>query len=497
MKLKVIYVCISLLAGASFYSGCKQDVPAIDPVSSGYPDDVAQIILQSCAVRGCHTGTSVGAAAGLDLTTWDDMMRGDKGGAAVIPYSHEYSTLFMFTNTYPDLGVSVEPTMPFNDDPLSREQVITLRNWINAGAPSRDGKIAFSDNPQRKKYYVINQGCDVVTVIDQATGTPMRYIPVGADASIESPHSIRLSPDGDYWYLSFASGRYLEKYRASDDAFVGRILLGPNQSAAFGSWNTFAITPDSRYAFVVHWDPNGPGRIAWVDLDAMTYNQTYQSSALNQTHGSCISPDGNTLYVTTTSGNFIYKFDVSDPTSPSFDQVVIDGVSPLPLTTSSENGHEIAMSPDGTKYFVTASGTNCIRVMNITNDSLIATIPMGLYPLEMAFSLTTPYAYVTCMEDTVTFPGERGSVFAFNWQTNTVIGSVYTGHQPHGVAIDDARELVIVANRNVTPGGPAPHHANACGGRNGYVTFIDLMSMSVRDDMELELSVDPYGCLVR
>lgn len=497
MKNRIILLLVAVVALASLYTGCAKDAPAFDVESSGYPDDVGQIMLTNCAVQGCHTGTSVNAAAGLDLTTWSAMMKGDNSGAVVIPYSHEYSTLYMFCNTYSDLGLMAEPTMPFNDEPLTRAQVTTLRNWINSGAPSRTGEIAFSGNPSRKKYYVSNQGCDVITVIDQETGLPMRYIPVGADYSIESPHGVRLSPDGQYWYVCFANGSYLEKYRTSDDAFVGRILLGANASAAFGSWNTFAITPDSRHAFVVHWDPSGPGRIAWVDLETMQCNQVYQSSVLNQTHGSCVSADGNTLWITTTSGNFIYKFDVSDPTSPSFDQVIIDGVSSFPSTASSENAHEILLSPDGTKYFITSTGTNVVRVMSAANDSIIATIPMGVYPVEMAFSQANPYAYVTCMEDTATYPGKRGSVYIFNWQTNTLIGSVYTGHQPHGIAVDDAKQLVLVANRNFVPGGPAPHHANACGGRNGSLSFIEMQSQTVLQNRDLELGVDPYSCLVR
>lgn len=495
MNKRVLFFISLFAVAACLYPGCKRDEPAFDLESSGYPDDIGQIVLGNCAVSGCHNSASAHAAAGLDLTSWDAMMRGDRAGAVVIPYSHDHSSLFMICNTFSDLGVMMEPTMPFRDDPLTRVQMITLRNWINAGAPSREGQIAFSGNPGRKKYYVANQGCDVVTVMDQETGLAMRYIPVGADFAIESPHTIRMSPDGNYWYVCFASGRYLEKYRTSDDAFVGRILLGADASAAFGSWNTFAITPDSRHAFVVDWSLNG--RIVWVDLETMQFNQVYQSSLIVQPHGSAVSPDGNILYITTTSGNFIYKFDVSDPTSPQLDQVIIDGVSSFPSNASSENGHEVAISPDGTKYFISCSGTNFVRVFDIATDSLLATIPVGVYPLEFGFSRSTPYAYVTCMEDTVTYAGKRGSVYIFNWQSNTVIGSVYTGHQPHGIAVDDDKQKVIVANRNVVSGGPAPHHASACGGRNGYVSFIDMMTQTFIDDSEIELSVDPYACLVR
>lgn len=497
MKTRILFsVCLVVLF-ASIYSGCKQDAPAFDLEASQYPDEIGQIILSNCAISGCHNSASAHAAAGLDLTSWETCMQGDDAGAVVIPYSHEFSTLFMFCNTYADLGLTAEPTMPFNNDPLTRAQIITLRNWINSGAPSRSGKIAFAENQSRKKYYVTNQGCDVVTVIDQETGIPMRYVPVGALSSIELPHALRLSPDGEYWYVCFAYGSYLEKYRTSDDAFVGRILLGADPSAAFGSWNTFSITPDGNHAFVVHWDPAGAGRIAWVDLQNMQLNQLYQSSALNNTHGSAVSPDGNTLYITSTSGNFIYKFDVSNPGFPSFDQIIIDGSSSLPGPMPQENGHEIAIAPDGTKYFVTCQGTNNVRVFDINTDTLLATIPVGVYPQEIVLSTSTPYGYVTCSEDTATYPGKRGSVYQFNWQTNTLVGSVYSGHQPHGITLDEDKQLLIIANRNATVGGPAPHHGSVCAGKNGSLAFIDMTSLTLLDDLELELSVDPYACIYR
>ncbi len=497
MKSRIAYFVVALVALASVYSGCKKDAPSIDLEGSQYPDEIGQIILGNCATSGCHNDASSHVAAGLNLSSWEKCMQGDRNGAVVIPYSHEFSTMFMYCNTYPDLGLTAEPTMPFNDDPLTRAQVITLRNWINAGAPSRTGEIPFSGNASRKKIYVTNQGCDVVTVIDAATGIPMRYISVGSSSSIELPHGLRLSPDGEYWYVCFANGSYLEKYRTSDDAFVGRILLGANTSAAFGSWNTFTITSDSRNAYVVHWDPNGAGRIVRVDLETMQYTHIIASSIFNQTHGSAVSADGNTLYVTTTRGNFIYKVDLSNLSQITADQIIIDGVSPTPQPGNSENGHEIAIAPDGTKYFITCEGTNNVRVFDIATDALIATIPVGVRPLEIVLSNTTPYGYVTCSDDTLTFPGKRGSVHCFNWQSNTAVGSVYPGHQPHGITLDEDQQQVIIANRNISNDGPTPHHVGTCAGRNGSVAFIDMFSLAVLDDKDLEVSVDPYACLYR
>lgn len=480
------------------YSGCKRDEPIIDLKAANYPAAIGNIILTKCAVSGCHNTQSKNAAAGLDLTSWSTMMDGDRNGAVCIPYSAENSTLFLFANTYSDLGGKAEPTMPINNSPLTKDQMRSIRDWINEGAPNADGFVKWSDDLFRRKYYVTQQGCDAVCSIDAETNLQMRQISVGATTAIESPHAIRISPDGQFWYCCFIAGKYLEKHRTSDDALVGRILLGPNDAAATGNWNSFSISPNSQYAYVIDW--SGNGRIARLNLHSMTWVQTYQGSQLYiWPHGSNISPDGNTLYVCPTVGNFIYKIDISTPQLPSDNHIIINGDGFESTVSHTEDPHELLFSPDGTKYFVTCSWSNTVRVMDATSDQLIATIPVGVYPQEMSISQdpTTPFIYVSCMEDTTTYPGNRGSVSIINWQTNSYIGSVNTGWQPHGLTVNDDKKIVLVAHRNITPGGPSPHHSTSCVGRNGYFTLIDMNTNQLIPNSNTELTVDPYSTIYR
>ena len=100
------------------------------------------------------------------------------------------------------------------------------------------------------------------------------------------------------------------------------------------------------------------------------------------------------------------------------------------------------------------------------------------------------------MEDEITFPGKVGSVSVINYKTNTLVKSIYTGTQPHGIAVDDAKKLVYVANRNATTKGPAPHHTSLCGGRNGSVSVIDLNTLTLTNK-KIEVSVDPYFVDIR
>lgn len=459
------------------------------PDYNDYPEEIGKLIFTKCATAGCHTDGSKDAAGGLSLQSFDALFKGGRNGAAVIPYRSDYSTMFYFTNTFSDLGVMLRPTMPYNKPALSREEVTMLKNWIDAGAPSRDGFVKFSDNPNRKKYYVTNQGCDVVTVFDQASGLQMRYINVGQSAATDAPHMLRVSADKQYWYVISLTGLYLEKYRASDDSYVGRAYIGA------GYWNAFTLSSNSQTAYCTDMSSNH-GKIATVDLSSMVTSDT--SRPFNYPHGVALDASNTTMYVTQQIGGVdLYKIPVAD----------YSGTSTIPLYTGTAgipmNPHEVAFSPDGSKYFVTCQGTSDVRVFQTSNDALITIIPVGASPTEMAFSTTTPYMFVSCTEDTLNFPGKRGSVAVINYQANSLVKYLYTGWQPHGIAVDEAKRMVIVANRNYATDGPAPHHASACGGRNGYVSFININTLNVvtqegsSTTKKIEISVDPYSVGIR
>ncbi len=409
-------------------------------------------------------------------------MSGDRNGAVVIPFAHKQSTVFLFSNTYDDLGTKVLPSMPLNTTPLSREEVITLRDWIDAGAPDCNGVTAFSNYVSRKKVYITNQGCDVVSVIDPETNLLMRYVSVGSAIGIEAPHRVQVSPDNSFWCVSFIGGTAIQKFSTANDELLGQVELGN------GSWNTFAISNDGTKAYCADWSASG--KVVAVDLVNYQVLGTY--SGLFFPHGSALSVDEHSLYVTAQTGNHIYKLDISDLQNIDETDITLDG-SPSAIPSSIYDAHEILFAPDMSKYFLTCQKSNEVRVMNAANDSLLAVIPVGVYPQEMAISTSTNYLFVTCTEDNVTYPGKRGSVYVIDYTTLSVVKSLFTGYQPHGVAIDETGNKVFVSHRNVTADGPAPHHSTECAGRNGYFTTIDLNTLENIANSKREISVDPYS----
>jgi DNA-binding beta-propeller fold protein YncE len=446
----------------------------------GYPPAIGKIILNRCATAGCHTDKSKDATNGLSLESWTRLFNGSRNGnTAIIPYRSDYSFLNYFINTYSDLGISIVPTMPPNQEPLSREEVITIRDWISSGAPANNGLVKWSE-AGRQKMFVINQGCDNVFIIDPATGLVMRCVDVGAMPSIESPHYIELSPDQQYFYTCFFAGTMFQKYRISDGGFVGQTNIGT------GQWSVFEITPDGKLAFVVDWNANGS--IAVVDLETMTMLVKWQGAGLLEyPHGTGMH--GHYLYVSAQPGNFLYKIDITDIYNPDITKIPLEP-GEIPSSAPKYDSHEIHFSPDNTEYAVACVKSNEIRFFNSTTDELIAKVPTGKGPEEPHYAGDT--LYVTCPNDDVTFPGQMGSVAIINGKTHAFIKNLYTGWQPHGVVPDVHDGKVWILHRNIASGGPPPHHSSACVGRNGYMTAIDMKTLTLIPNVKPELSVDPY-----
>ncbi|MCW3086502.1 MAG: hypothetical protein JWP12_3868 [Bacteroidetes bacterium] len=480
-----VFIFLVLFAGCCFLSTCTYEKAM--PTFNGYPDEVGKLIYTKCATAGCHTDASKEAAGGLSMESWESLFKGGHSGAAVIPYRSDFSTMCFFTNTFSDLGTVIGPTMPYGKTPLTRDEVLLLKNWIDAGAPSKENFVKFSDNPNRSKYYVTNQGCDVVTVFDAETGLQMRCITVGQSAGIESPHMVKVSPDKKYWYVLSLGGNYLEKYSTADDQLVGKAFIDG------GYWNAFTISGNSDTAYCTDMSPAN-GKVTIVDLNTLAH---YPRSPFDNPHGIALNATDDLLYTTHTASNNLYKVPIADFADLISFPLFTTGNEPVsPLFLSS---HEILFTPDNSKYFVTCQGNSEVRVFETSTDNLLNIIHVGASPSEMSLSTTTPYLFVTCTEDLAHYPEQRGSVAVIDYTTNLLVKTIYTGWQPHGIAVDDAQKVVVVANENYTTDGPAPHHANACGGRNGYITFIDLNTLEMiknftgTADKKIEVSVDPYS----
>lgn len=505
MKRLILFVFVAGIIAGVF--ACKHKEP-VKPASdtSNFPPDVEAILVNKCATAGCHNQASYQNAEGLLLDSWDDLFKGDVNGAVVVPYNTQFSTLLYYINNDTSLGLVQLPTMPL-DTPLTKEEYMTIYNWIAAGAPDKNGNIPFASNPDtRQKIYLTQQGCDLLAVIDAQSKLVMRYIPIGADPGvIESPHCVRVSDDGMHAYVSFLNGNYIQQIDTRTDkvsamqANVGSLIPGGQG----GSWNILYLSPIMDTALITS-DWQGDGLVATVNTTSMQVEpgKTEEGSGLFvYPHGITSNATFDTFFVTGQYGNVVYKISLKN--GPYYKQVSIDGNPPISsgtdsLNTNAPNPHEILMLPDYSKYFVTCQSTNQVRVLDAHTDAILGAINVGTFPQEMAISTSKHLLFVTCMEDISPTFQAHGSVYVIDYTTMQVVSKIYGDfYQPHGVCVDEQDGLVYIASTNANPNGPAPHHVTSCGGRDGWYTVYNLNTLQPASNLRYEVTVMPYSAATR
>lgn len=494
MKMKITTGIALLSMGLLllFYSSCQKEATIING-NTEFPNEIQKIFQNKCATSGCHNDKSFQNAAGLNLTTWENLVyKGGVSGSVVIPFRPENSSLFQFCNTYPDLGLMAEPSMPLNANPLSRDEIKTIKDWIKDGCKNKNGEIPFAnDFATRKKIYLSNQGCDLLSVIDAKTKLVMRYIPIGSNpnpAIIEVPHFLDMSADGEYFYACFTEGDVVQKFNARTGDLVGQVNIGP------GAWNVIKLTPDGNTAYVS--GLTDPGKIAKVNTQTMTLEFMFQGTGLfSNPHGIAISQNGQFMYVTAQYGNFFYKFNPNIVAAPQKISLV-KGETPT-TTPNTYDPHEVIFSPDYSKYFFTCQSSNEVRVFDATADTLLKVIPVGKFPLEFAISNNKNYLFISCSEEpNPNFPSLKGSVEVIDLNSLNIVKTLYGKfYQPHGMVVDEERNQLYVGSRNSDPSGPPPHHVSECGGKNGYYEVFDINTWNVITTPK-EVSVDPYSMII-
>jgi DNA-binding beta-propeller fold protein YncE len=465
--------------------GCTKDRGIVDS-NSGYPTEIGKIMVGSCALKGCHNALSKDAAGGISLAGWDELFSGGNGGAVLIPYRPDLSTLCYYTNAFEGKDPSLEPRMPLNAKALTDEQYQTIKNWIANGAPDVNGKIAFSGPASNNKIYITNQLCDLVMILDGASKLVMRAVDAGGSPKIEFPVCVNVAPDKKYWYLSFLASGIFQKFDALYDRCVSTLDLGE------GTWRSFTISDDSKTAWC--FDNAEAGRIAKVDLDQMRVLQIFsEPGSVYSESPVFVSPDK--MYAGSEFGNYFSVFDVTGG-AKLIKQVILDGATEINHETSED---PVCLRSDraGTRCFVACRKSREIKVVDTLKDSVFTTIHLGVSPFMLDFDADRNLLFISCTDDSVSFAGHLGSVKVVDLNSMSVIRTINIGYQPNGIVVNAEHGYAAVVNSNISPKGPGPHHTGGCGGRNGYVTFIDLNTLTLIPGKKYELAVYPYAAALR
>jgi len=480
MRPKFFLVLCALVV---FSSSCVHKVKVQPQPGAGeFPADVAVIMQTKCAITGCHNQASYGNADSLLLDNWTHLFQGGSDGAVAVPYSPEWSTLLYYVNTS-DHGPIRQPLMPYSTNfkplpPLTLQEYTALYNWIQNGAPDAKGNIAFAtDATTRQKCYLVHGSCNrMIAVIDAATGLMMRAIPIGNDQgqTSQNGHGMRVSPDGMYAYVSVLGFNMLDKIDTRTDKVVDSLDLSAAESLygqrGSNQWGDMRISPDGNSILLCDW--TGFGCALLINTQSMTVTSGWGS--LTWPHAVVANAKFDTFFVTANIGNTVYKLadryigslNVIDTTPPS--------TQPTSIGLPQPNPHDIVMSPDYTKLFVSCQSRARIQVINAHTGQILDSIFVGTYPQDMAISSVYPYLFVCCMQDPAPGAG-LGSVYVINYNTMQIVKKITNNfYAPHGITVDDKDGLVYIASTN--QGGGACN-VSSCSDPNGWYSAYNLSTL--------------------
>ena len=231
---------------------------------------------------------------------------------------------------------------------------------------------------------------------------------------------------------------------ASYNTVTATIAVGVNPMGV-------AVTPDSKKVYVTNWGESVSGvdkystvMVIDADPDNATYNTVIATlTSINYPIGVAVSPDGTKFYVTGSNATTGYgELSVIDTTSNAVS-------STINLKTVSSTA--VRFNPDGTRAYVLNSfqpsptgGFGTVSVIDTATNSVIASIVVDNTPIGMAVSPDGKYVYVTNsgFSNTTNVPGN--SVSVIDAVTNQVTATLDAGNNPYGVAVSPINGLLYV-----------------------------------------------------
>lgn len=338
----------------------------------------------------------------------------------------------------------------------------TVVTTVPLGPPASAVLGGVAITPDGTRAYVTNRSGYVGAGLTCGTGSPKTILAWVLDTVHNTPVAcvaiaetfgggvgIAITPDGTRAYIAGHHGS--QSFNTTPVIFVldtvTNTVLARIVDARIQNPFGMAITPNGSHAYVV--DPNTTlVNVIDINLASPTYNTVIASIDVGSgTHGVAITPDGTRAYVTT----FFRGVAVLDtnPSSPTFNTVA-----------DSINGGNanVAITPDGTRAYMPIGVSHTALVVidadpaSRTYHTTVATIPVSGRPSDFPAIALTPdgtRAYVTACH-TCNDTHSIGDGFAYVVDTSplsptyhAVVDTVPLGQGDAGVAITPSTQLLV------------------------------------------------------
>lgn len=258
------------------------------------------------------------------------------------------------------VAITPDGTKAYVTNDLSVSVIDTSNNTVIATITnSVDDPVSIAFTADGAFAFVANAGNNTVLIIDTTTNVVINTVTVGA-----SPYGVAV--------LSLSSN--LARVYVSDHGSDTVSVINPSTQTVVAVINVgqlpagVAVLPNGNRVYVAN---TGSGTVSVIDPATNTVKATISVGTIPT--GLTISPDSNTLYVRNAST--VSVIDTNTNTVTATVTVALAGSSGFA---------DGAVSPDGTRLYVTNPDANTVSVLNTSTNTVVATVNVGSGPYGVA-----------------------------------------------------------------------------------------------------------------
>lgn len=470
-------------------NSCEQDFVSNNPEIIEFPPEIKAIFDTpftqtnlSCSTPSCHGNED--PASGLNLVDWQKAMNGSENGTMIIPYNGFWSHLYSVVNNDTLLG-PVSTVTFFEQHKISAQNVAILKNWMDEGAKSENGQVAFTSVPKEEKSFITNQASDLVAVLQGDLKRILRLVPVGGSNTLDAPHYVKISPDKNLFFISLIQEGYIEKYDINIDypfAKIDRLQIGTSPAH-------IEISPDGLTGYVTNFVASGAGTVRKFSTGSpMQVTGIFEDVKLTAPHGMALTSAGNVLFVASEIGEYLFRINTNsfiNSDSTVIKEPIDPSVPPNGQGTGNFKPYQIILSQDESLLYVSCRGANEVRIYRANDLVMVNQIFLGTnaYPLLMKLTSDGKYLFI-CNRN-------NNTVSVINTMTQTIHTTISNvGIQPHGVDFTPDGQYAIIACE--TQSGFDGHHPTVGSNKVGVSRLIKMSDFTLTED-RLEMASFPAG----
>jgi YVTN family beta-propeller protein len=332
----------------------------------------------------------------------------------------------------------------------------SLEGFASTGPlPEADATRDLALSPDGNTLIACNNTSRNIALIDVPSSTVEAYIEVG-----ERPLGAAITPNGQYAVVCATDSHMVRIIDLSSNAIVSSLTI--NQRPV-----QVRISPDSQFAYVLN--VAGTDAITFIQLNGAASSilsqvtlglQTgsAQGYAYTETSGIELSDDGSLLGVADSFNDFLRLYDTATRT-----QIAQVPVGDFPM--------RVAFNPTGTRAYVTNAFGDSVSVVNVAGaaSSVIATIPTIEFPLTVNVDAAGAFAYVGNTNSTAP------AIHVIDATSNTQVSTIPLTTPARETHLDWADNVLYAVTNGSTTITPALVRINAAGAAS---TIIDTTPLS-------------------